>query len=54
LEAKKNSIQGDRGFIKSQVKDAIRQNNAIKLALKNTVDTNKAIADFLNNNGSKT
>ncbi len=52
LEARKGMVHGDRGFIKQQVKDAMKQNNQIKLAVKKTEDTNKAIRDFLVKNTS--
>ena len=50
MQGKKVMIQGDRGFIKQQVKEAMKQNNEVKVALKRTTDTNKAIRDFLEKN----
>ncbi len=50
MQGKKGMIQGDRGFIKQQVKEAMKQNNEVKVALKRTVDTNKAIREFLEKN----
>jgi hypothetical protein len=50
MQGKKGMIQGDRGFIKQQVKEAMKQNNEVKVALKRTSDTNKAIREFLEKN----
>ena len=52
MQGKKGMIQGDRGFIKQQVKEAMKQNNEVKVALKRTSDTNKAIREFLDKNRS--
>ena len=50
MQGKKRMIQGDRGFIRQQVKEAMKQNNEAKVALKRTTDTNKAIREFLEGN----
>ena len=50
MQGKKGMIQGDRGFIKQQVKEAMKQNNEVKVALKRTSETNKAIREFLEKN----
>ena len=50
MQGKKGMIQGDRGFIRQQVKEAMKQNNEAKVALKRTTDTNKAIREFLEQN----
>ena len=50
MQGKKGMIQGDRGFIRQQVKEAMKQNNEAKVALKRTNETNKAIREFLEGN----
>jgi hypothetical protein len=46
-------LNDDRGFLKNQSKDAMKQNKILQVAYEKTRDTNQALKEFLDRNKPK-
>lgn len=53
FEMREGRLVEDRKFLREQTKDAMKQNKVMKLALKKTEESNKAIKEFFERNKVK-